>query len=220
MIRRPPRSTLSSSSAASDVYKRQADYVSAELPGVRVLAVPVGGYIFAHPNYVGPDAQSEPETARLSDFQRDALLFQPHLKSACVQALGVDSWQCFIPTTAYTYVSTQMVVIEAQTDSTVLFGFSDAPFKNEPSVQQYVTEFRLNATKVAQNVADSNQNAIFSPCCFMHTGFERHRPTILGTDFYDLITHAAFNTTKQPSYVDSCQGFNCSTDCPGHESSR
>src|SRR5674536_382932 len=26
MIRRPPRSTLSSSSAASDVYKRQADY--------------------------------------------------------------------------------------------------------------------------------------------------------------------------------------------------
>eukprot|EP00656_Telonema_subtile_P011781 TRINITY_DN15875_c0_g1_i1.p2 TRINITY_DN15875_c0_g1~~TRINITY_DN15875_c0_g1_i1.p2 ORF type:complete len:106 (+),score=26.00 TRINITY_DN15875_c0_g1_i1:70-387(+) len=27
MIRRPPRSTLSSSSAASDVYKRQLDYV-------------------------------------------------------------------------------------------------------------------------------------------------------------------------------------------------
>src|SRR5664280_3694473 len=34
MIRRPPRSTLSSSSAASDVYKRQKRYHAEGLPGL------------------------------------------------------------------------------------------------------------------------------------------------------------------------------------------
>eukprot|EP00658_Telonema_sp_P-2_P038891 TRINITY_DN27823_c0_g1_i6.p1 TRINITY_DN27823_c0_g1~~TRINITY_DN27823_c0_g1_i6.p1 ORF type:complete len:220 (+),score=51.68 TRINITY_DN27823_c0_g1_i6:138-797(+) len=34
MIRRPPRSTLSSSSAASDVYKRQSEYHPTPVPGV------------------------------------------------------------------------------------------------------------------------------------------------------------------------------------------
>src|SRR5674536_322390 len=39
MIRRPPRSTLSSSSAASDVYKRQGYYLSSVLNGTTVSTV-------------------------------------------------------------------------------------------------------------------------------------------------------------------------------------
>ena len=35
------------------------DAVASKLPGVPVLGVPVGGYIFPHPNYDGPDAQHE-----------------------------------------------------------------------------------------------------------------------------------------------------------------
>ena len=44
MIRRPPRSTLSSSSAASDVYKRQSEVDEAELPSLRSVKIaPVRG---------------------------------------------------------------------------------------------------------------------------------------------------------------------------------
>ena len=40
MIRRPPRSTLDRSSAASDVYKRQTDDLLAELLRVQAMIVP------------------------------------------------------------------------------------------------------------------------------------------------------------------------------------
>ena len=46
MIRRPPRSTLDRSSAASDVYKRQQEYI-AESKGKDYRAIVVGGRVIA-----------------------------------------------------------------------------------------------------------------------------------------------------------------------------
>eukprot|EP00656_Telonema_subtile_P054041 TRINITY_DN7959_c0_g1_i1.p1 TRINITY_DN7959_c0_g1~~TRINITY_DN7959_c0_g1_i1.p1 ORF type:complete len:377 (-),score=28.98 TRINITY_DN7959_c0_g1_i1:225-1355(-) len=195
-----------------------ADYVAAQIPDVRVLAVPIGGYIFAHANYDGVGVLDEPETARPRDFERDTILFEPNLKDACVRANVGRTWECFVPTTAYAYASTQMVVIEAQTDSTVIFGFSNTPQDfSSPAVQSYVTEFRQNATILAQKVVQSKRDAIFSPCCYMHTGFDRQSPMIGDSDYYDLISRAAFNASKQSSYLDGCVGLNCSANCPNHQ---
>src|SRR5665648_212950 len=82
MIRRPPRSTLSSSSAASDVYKRQIlDREGAEVAGdafVRVAVV--------------EDCQG-PVRARLAQDALHCLLH--HRDIAVVGKENVDShWQC------------------------------------------------------------------------------------------------------------------------------
>eukprot|EP00658_Telonema_sp_P-2_P038558 TRINITY_DN27637_c0_g1_i5.p1 TRINITY_DN27637_c0_g1~~TRINITY_DN27637_c0_g1_i5.p1 ORF type:complete len:139 (+),score=30.40 TRINITY_DN27637_c0_g1_i5:132-548(+) len=55
MIRRPPRSTLSSSSAASDVYKRQ---VSTQSTGGRLVVV----MAFYHPRYAYYPSRPHPRT--------------------------------------------------------------------------------------------------------------------------------------------------------------
>src|SRR5664280_3706683 len=55
MIRRPPRSTLSSSSAASDVYKRQAFGCGVEKPGDTVVSLGTSGTVVAVTATPNPD---------------------------------------------------------------------------------------------------------------------------------------------------------------------
>ena len=45
MIRRPPRSTLDRSSAASDVYKRQDNHSAAQAADIAVLTVPYAAHL-------------------------------------------------------------------------------------------------------------------------------------------------------------------------------
>ena len=53
MIRRPPRSTLDRSSAASDVYKRQGEFISAD-DGAEVLRLAnEDDFVFAEVNKLG-----------------------------------------------------------------------------------------------------------------------------------------------------------------------
>lgn len=192
------------------------DYVAAQLPGVRVIGMPIGGYIFAHPNYVGPDASADDETAQLSDFKHNAELFHAYYGDGCPAAVGNDSaWQCFIPTVLYPYVRTPLLVLEAQTDSVVMFGFSDAPQQDTPEVRAYVSAFRVNATAAARVVASSTKDGIFSPNCLMHCGFARGSPMVRGMDYY-----AALRTAAGPqgpsaiSLVDDCTDLQCSQNCP------
>ena len=206
------------------------DYVASQLPSARVYGVPIGGYIFAHPNYAGPMAQNETETARLEDFHRDWELFNPFLDQSCRAALGEqDQWQCLVPTTLYQHISTELVIIESQTDSVVMFGFSDVPEQNISQVhvrmaalsdlthsaisqvQRYVKQFRENSTRYAQAV--SGKDSIFSPCCLMHTNFARNSPTIGGADYYNAIVQAVFYG-KKDRIIDACPGTQCSANCP------
>src|SRR5665648_236440 len=65
MIRRPPRSTLSSSSAASDVYKRQISGSSAAMPDAGSILIPilifgaVGALVFLLGQYYATQAQTQ-----------------------------------------------------------------------------------------------------------------------------------------------------------------
>ena len=42
-----------------------------------------------------------------------------------------------------------------------------------------------------QVVANSGKDVIFSPCCFMHTNFDRGVPEVQGQDYYEVLTQAA-----------------------------
>eukprot|EP00658_Telonema_sp_P-2_P060063 TRINITY_DN49097_c0_g1_i2.p2 TRINITY_DN49097_c0_g1~~TRINITY_DN49097_c0_g1_i2.p2 ORF type:complete len:164 (+),score=38.59 TRINITY_DN49097_c0_g1_i2:84-575(+) len=70
MIRRPPRSTLSSSSAASDVYKRQGDKgreMGVDLAGVNTKAAPAG----AGNTRPKPNPKKDPAPARAENRTRE-----------------------------------------------------------------------------------------------------------------------------------------------------
>eukprot|EP00658_Telonema_sp_P-2_P031215 TRINITY_DN23408_c0_g2_i1.p1 TRINITY_DN23408_c0_g2~~TRINITY_DN23408_c0_g2_i1.p1 ORF type:complete len:118 (+),score=43.88 TRINITY_DN23408_c0_g2_i1:124-477(+) len=73
MIRRPPRSTLSSSSAASDVYKRQHltdGYAAANVEGLEGAALPQARHItdgFAIAEVEGLKGGALPQSRHVSD---------------------------------------------------------------------------------------------------------------------------------------------------------
>ena len=107
-------------------------------------------------------------------------------------ALGPgDAWRCLEPTVLYKYVETPLLILESQTDSVVMFGFSDLPEEVTPDVEAYVMAFRANSTKLAQNVVETPKDTIFSACCFMHTNFARGSPVVGGSDYYDFMTATA-----------------------------
>ena len=200
------------------------DYVASQLPGVRVLGMPIGGYIFAHPNYSGPGAGTDPETADEAAFKRDAALYQAGdaATARCARALGdANAWRCLEPTVLYKFVQTPLLILESQTDSVVMFGFSDLPEALNADVENYVVAFRKNSTQLAHAVVASPKDAIFSACCFMHTNFARGSPTIGGTDYYDFLRAAVRAPAGKPpaSLVDAGAGLpppvgTCGTNCP------
>ena len=121
------------------------DWITARLPNVRVLGMPIGGFLFAHASYDGPGAQDEAETASVADFQREAKLFQgvaAH-NTACAaahQATG-DTWRCMMPSVLFHYTSTPLYIVESQIDSVIMFGFSDVPQVNSSAVDAYVEAY-------------------------------------------------------------------------------
>src|SRR5680860_1616888 len=80
MIRRPPRSTQSRSSAASDVYKRQlADDRTPEDPGEEVVAGPSGGQARPRTGAASRYWSSTAEPASYSGLTRSATCSVPDL---------------------------------------------------------------------------------------------------------------------------------------------
>src|SRR5664279_6397243 len=91
MIRRPPRSTLSSSSAASDVYKRQLDALHGGAVAQQLVAIALellwrmGELVVEHP----PDGAVIPvEEDEAIDAQQLAGVAERHLVAAPAQALA------------------------------------------------------------------------------------------------------------------------------------
>jgi hypothetical protein len=198
------------------------DYLTSQMPTTtRVLGLPIGGYIFPHPNYDGPGHLHESETCEPDDFIRYYALFQPYTGEACnATRTSATAWECLAPTTLFQYITTPMVVVESQIDSVIMFGFSDAPapLLPTPDVQAYAKDFRANSTQFADRVQSSQLHTIFSVCCFMHTTFARAGPTVNGQSYYDLLVRAAIALgDKAPppaSLLDTCATLNCGTACP------
>src|SRR5450756_2703932 len=86
MIRRPPRSTQSRSSAASDVYKRQLEQHPARHELAGTLHERERGVALVEV----PDARRQAQGAERPDAAdaQDQLLVEPHLPSADVQDVG------------------------------------------------------------------------------------------------------------------------------------
>eukprot|EP00656_Telonema_subtile_P055864 TRINITY_DN8785_c0_g1_i3.p2 TRINITY_DN8785_c0_g1~~TRINITY_DN8785_c0_g1_i3.p2 ORF type:complete len:313 (-),score=69.39 TRINITY_DN8785_c0_g1_i3:245-1183(-) len=206
---------LSGGSAGGMSVFYNADLVAAQLPRVRVLGVPIGGLIFPHRNYDGPGAEQDPEVGTLATFVTMAELYKPVVDASCVAALKDQSWQCAIPNVLYPFISTQLVVVESQTDSMIIFNFSDAPANlANPAVLDYVREYRANATLLAKNIAASPKDSIFSSCCYLHTGFNRGQPTIDNSDYYQAISAVAQNKHRRVHLLDDCEGLQCGSNCP------
>lgn len=215
---------LSGGSAGGIGVFYNVDIIAEELlPTVKVLGVPIGGFLFDHPAYDGPDAQNEEETSSTADFERDAKLFQGVLSlngSSCATAMGEDSaWKCMIPTVLVEYVRTPLLIIESQTDSVILLDFSNLPEENTTEVVEYVEQFRATSTKAANAVlAAYPARTIFSACCFMHTEFDRGVPLVEGIDYYDMLYMSAsailIESDLPKGVVDTCEGLQCGTQCP------
>src|SRR5664280_3363436 len=89
MIRRPPRSTLSSSSAASDVYKRQVSFTG----GSSGLRMPPGSFDFTL-NYLSMVALAIAVVALAAFVKRSAFgqaLAAIRQDIDAAEALGIDS---------------------------------------------------------------------------------------------------------------------------------
>lgn len=197
------------------------DYVASQLPNVKMLGVPVGGFLFAHPRYTGPGAQNESETSTAADFQRNSELYQAvtsHTGPCAAEFGKEDAWKCLDATILFKYIDTPLYIVESQIDSVIMFGFSDVPEIDTPPVEQYVTAFRANSTLHADAVVKFSRHSIFSVCCFMHTNFDRGSPTIQGVDYYDMLSSAADAARRgvapPVSLVDTCPGLQCGTNCP------
>eukprot|EP00658_Telonema_sp_P-2_P007569 TRINITY_DN1282_c0_g1_i1.p1 TRINITY_DN1282_c0_g1~~TRINITY_DN1282_c0_g1_i1.p1 ORF type:complete len:269 (+),score=50.70 TRINITY_DN1282_c0_g1_i1:138-944(+) len=104
MIRRPPRSTLSSSSAASDVYKRQVVYVLVNLLFFELLCTKLGWfrkYRLARKQYQVPSASLMNQT--LSEASIGQLAISPfllYLSFPLLEQLGVPACDSELPSVA------------------------------------------------------------------------------------------------------------------------
>src|SRR5450756_1464304 len=106
MIRRPPRSTQSRSSAASDVYKRQAyNIVNESSPGHPYHPNGVGvGYVLTIGGkkiYIAGDTENTPEMKALRNI--DVAFLPMNLPYTMTPAMVADAALAFKPKILYPY---------------------------------------------------------------------------------------------------------------------
>eukprot|EP00656_Telonema_subtile_P052529 TRINITY_DN7353_c0_g1_i7.p1 TRINITY_DN7353_c0_g1~~TRINITY_DN7353_c0_g1_i7.p1 ORF type:complete len:229 (+),score=37.43 TRINITY_DN7353_c0_g1_i7:65-751(+) len=94
MIRRPPRSTLSSSSAASDVYKRQVLYLTEMLPGAPQEEEDL--------NLIAQQSIPEPEEEWLCPITRDVIYCPVLLNQQVYELDALAGWLAKHPTNPLT----------------------------------------------------------------------------------------------------------------------
>ena len=85
--------------------------------------------------------------------------------------------------------SSPVFITESQTDAVVLTAHDWVPANDLslPTVAQYIQEWHANMSIAQQQViASPHKNGVFSPACFIHTGFNYTLPLIQGYSYIQV----------------------------------
>ena len=127
----------------------------------------------------------------------------------------LEPWQCILANTTFPFVSTEVFITEAQTDKVVLLAHDWVPDERphwSPPVRTYMGAWAHNMTlALAAAMAPSSRAGVFSPACFIHTGFEADAPRIGGRAYLRAFTDWYFDRVPV-KLRDEC-GILCNPNC-------
>ena len=193
------------------------DFLADAYPRARVVAAPIAGfYFFAYP-YTGPGHTS----SELADFRKSAWpshysLWQSFVDVTCSKHLPEPAY-CILANYTLPFVESEAFIVESQTDKVVLLYHDWIPTNQDPnwsaSVKEYFTEWQHNMSIALQSSSsDYSKNGVFSPACFIHTGFSIQSPLINGLNFVEAFSKWFFDG-ESIKLQDDC-GILCNPSCP------
>jgi hypothetical protein len=201
-----------------------AEYVSSLLPKSLLLAAPIGGYIFPHDDYTGPNASTiEALGCSMDAFRKYVKLFSPALPLSCISRVSQqDRPFCLSPVVALPFSKVTTLVIESQIDTVVMGGFSGVPHlpmqDQPPEALAYIDNFRNRSVHAIEAVASMPSTGWFDVDCFMHTGFTPTNPVLENTNYLQAMSQM-LKAMQSPGadpvrIIDLSKGLNVNPTCP------
>mgnify|MGYP001192617555 CR=1 FL=1 len=192
------------------------DAVASQLPDVRVVGAPVGGFP-AEITWSTTKGSTPPsEDVRTSAFAKNNALFDAILPFTCAKTLGAsESYKCGVPHIAYQYLQTPTFILEAITDVVITCGFEGMPCKPvwkaflNPDNWHRWSEYGINATTMfSATVGKSQRDGLFAPSCLLHTGFTLDGPLIDGVNGVQATWNWMYPTNSSSSSIHSTETNN------------
>ena len=216
------------------------DAVARQLPLVRVVGAPVGGFppeIFWSTE---KGANTPGEDVRTPAFAQNNALYDAVLPFTCAKALGAaEAYKCGVPSLAYPYLQTPTFILEAITDVVVTCGFEGMPCKPvakallNPDNWHRWDQYGHNATRMFQSTVGKNvqRDGLFAASCLLHTHFTLDGPLIDGVNGVQATWDWMYPNEKKEKkekkdregnastfHMDVCQNGKyyppCGTSCP------
>ena len=192
------------------------DWLAGMYPGARVVAAPIAGfYFFAYP-FTGPGHTS----SGLADFRKSAWpshysLWESFVDVTCARNL-LEPAYCILANYSLPFIDSKAFIIESQTDKVVLLYHDWIPNQDpswSSSVKEYFRRWQHNMSIALQSSSsDYSKNGVFSPACFIHTGFNLQSPVINGLNFVEAFSKWFFDG-EAVKLQDDC-GILCNPSCP------
>ena len=80
-------------------------------------------------------------------------------------------------------------------------------------MRAYLREWQRNmSVALAPSMSAASPNGVFSPACFLHTGFGASRPRIAGYSYLEAFS--AWYFEGQPAKLQDDCGLLCNPSCP------
>ena len=191
------------------------DWLAARYSNAVATDAPIAGFYFWADPYTGPGHTS----SALVDFRETAwpshvALWQSFVDADC--AAAIEPWRCVLANNTYPFITSPHFIIEAQSDKVVLGAHDWVPTSQAPHwsapVVAYLKEWAHNMSiALSPAMAASSPNGVFSPACFIHTGFTQERPIIRGMTYIEAFS-AWYLDNKTVKLQDTC-GVMCG-QCP------
>jgi hypothetical protein len=188
------------------------DYIAERYPRARVSGLTVAGHYFYAHYYTGPDSTDTELTDMTEEGWEHAYhLYDSFVDESCkaaYEAAQLSAAPCMLSTNSQPYVSSEVYVVQSQTDQVVLTYHDKWPeaHMNEAPELEYMEEWHHNMTAALSPLQQSSRNGYFAAACYTHTDFQSTRPSIKGVGFMEAFTNFYYNRT-------TAEGYNFADDC-------
>jgi len=134
---------------------------------------------------------------------------------SCVDARPNDTWRCFLGEFADQHITTP-ILYHQETEDSAQLGLMGVSYPFTGNMTEYIQYWRQNITNSLKAV--TSPHAVFAPACYTHCIIESsmfYTITLSGTKLADVdALHEFFFSGESGDWIDDCEGFNCSGDCP------